>query len=122
MAVTIRTASNAPSSIEKPKKPKQPLLPIQLLPKSQEHKLLSRKHKPSFSPSVLLPNQLLTQSSHHQPSETSYYSQTATAIQDPTTTPSDALIIASFMLDSGASLSVTNALVDLRSEADELDY
>jgi len=47
--------------------------------------------------------------------ESSYYSLTATTatIQDPAPLLSNAPIIASFMLDSGASLSVTNDLADL---------
>jgi hypothetical protein len=42
-----------------------------------------------------------------------YYSLIATTTEDQATNPSDAPIIASFMLDSGAFLSVTNALADL---------
>ena len=42
-----------------------------------------------------------------------YYSLTATTTATHATNPSDAPIIASFLLDSGASLSVTNALADL---------
>jgi len=42
-----------------------------------------------------------------------YYSLTATTTADKATDPSNTPIIASFMLDSGASLSVTNALADL---------
>jgi len=43
-----------------------------------------------------------------------YYSLTATTTtEEPTSDPSEAPILASFMLVSGASLSVTNALKDL---------
>jgi hypothetical protein len=42
-----------------------------------------------------------------------YYSLTATTTATHAANPSDAPIIASFLLDSGASISVTNALADL---------
>jgi hypothetical protein len=45
--------------------------------------------------------------------ESPYYLLTATTTEDIATDSSKAPIIASFMLDSGASLSVTNALTDL---------
>jgi hypothetical protein len=48
--------------------------------------------------------------------ESSYYSLTTTTTEDQASHPSDAPIITAFMLDSDASLSVTNALADLLIE------
>ena len=70
--------------------------------------------KPTSDPAIAPPTQrdLNTISNYV---ESSYYSLTATTTttQDQATNPSDVPIIASFLLDSGASLSVTNALADL---------
>jgi len=83
----------------------------------QGSKLPSRKHKPSSMQLALLTNQLLTPqrdlNSINNYVKSSYYSLTATTTEDQASNPSDSPIIASFMLDSNASISVTNALTDL---------
>ena len=67
--------------------------------------------KPSTDPVIPPPTQQDLNSINNYV-ESSYFSLTATTM-DPTATPSDAPIIASFQLDSGSSLSVTKDLADL---------
>jgi hypothetical protein len=69
-------------------------------------------NKPTQDPAIPPPTQRELNSINSY-IESPYNSLTATTTKDQASDPSKAPIIASFMLDSGASLSVTNALTNL---------